>query len=57
MPIPPFLSQEFEQDELEEFELLEQFAEDDASFMSSVSAVDKVLQKKKVVFLLRLASI
>jgi len=34
---------------LDEFELLEQFAEDDASFLSSVSAVNKVLQQKKVI--------
>lgn len=37
---------EFE--ELEEFELLEQYAEDNASFLSNVSAVNRMLSDHKV---------
>ena len=33
-----------EEGELEEFEMLEQYADDNASFLSSLSAVNRVLQ-------------
>lgn len=37
-----------ELDELQEFELLEQYADDNASFLSNVSAVDRILTNHKV---------
>ncbi len=37
-----------EADELEEFMLLEQYADDNASFLSSVSAVNRAVQQKTV---------
>ena len=37
-----------EVEDLEEFELLEQYADDNASFMSNISAVNRVVQENKV---------
>lgn len=36
-----------EVEELQEFEILEQFADDNASFLSNVSVVNRVLDQKK----------
>ena len=36
-----------EKDELDEFEILEQYADDNASFLSNVSAVNRVVHNVK----------
>lgn len=40
---------QIESEELQEFEILEQFADDNASFLSNVSVVNKVLSEEKVI--------
>ena len=41
---------QIEEAELDEFELLEQYADDNASFLSNVSAVNRVLNQHKVIY-------
>jgi hypothetical protein len=43
----PFFIHQVENEELHEFELLEQFADDNASFLSNISAVNRALTQKR----------